>query len=205
MAKPVLSTKTETAAKLLQYAENILSKATENASLFTDPVPTLADLKTSLEAYRTGLTEASFRDMRQVELKNQQAAQLRTLLYDFSLYVETVAQGNPAIIMAAGFTPSKKKVASGESTPKPTDFRVEILQIGLRRVNLRVKSWKPARFYQFEYRKVGSAEEWVRILSSKSKTTISDMEHLQEYEFRVTYLATDPTANYSDIVRCYVV
>lgn len=205
MAKPVLSSKTETAAKLLQYAENILAKATENASLFPDPVPTLADLESSLQAYRNGLSEASFRDMRQVELKNQQAAHLKSLLYDFSLYVETVAQGNPATIMAAGFTPSKKGVIGTGITPKPTDFRVEIVQIGLRKVNLRVKAWKPARFYQFEYRKIGSTEEWTRILSSKSKTTISDLEHLQEYEFRVTYLATEPTANYSDIVRCYVV
>lgn len=205
MAKPVLSSKTETAAKLLQYAENILAKATENASLFPDPAPTLTEIETSLQAYRTGLTEASFRDMRQVELKNQQATQLKSLLYDFSLYVETIAQGNPATIMAAGFTPSKKNIGSIGFSPKPVDFRVEIVQAGLKKVNLRVKAWKPARFYQFEYRKVGSAEEWTRILSSKSKTIVSDLEHLQEYEFRVTYLAAEPTPNYSDIVRCYVV
>ncbi|WP_164110508.1 MULTISPECIES: fibronectin type III domain-containing protein [Sphingobacterium] len=205
MAKPVLSSKTETAAKLLQYAENILAKVTENASLFPDPVPTLADIESALQAYRSGLTEASFRDMRQVELKNQQAAQLKALLYDFSLYVETVAQGNPATIMAAGFAPSKKKVASGESSPKPTDFRVEITQAGLQQVGVRVKAWKPARFYQFEYRKVGSENEWTRVLTSKSKTIIGNLEHLQQYEFRVTYLGTNPTPNYSDIVRCYVV
>lgn len=205
MAKPVLSSKTETAAKLLQYAENVLAKATENATLFPDPVPTLADIEASLQAYRNGLTEASFRDMRQVELKNQQAAHLKNLLYNFSLYVETVAQGNPATIMAAGFTPSKKNGTSVGASPKPNDFRVEIPQVGLQMVSMRVKAWKPTRFYQFEYRKVGSLDEWIRVLSSKSKIVVRDLEHLQQYEFRVTYLGTDPTPNYSDIVRCYVI
>lgn len=205
MAKPVLSSKTETAAKLLQYAENILAKVNENATLFVDPVPPLADIEASLQAFRTGLTESSFRDMRQVELKNQQAVHLKALLYDFSLYVETIAQGNPATIMAAGFTPSKGNRPSVTEHPKPTDFRVEIRQMGLMTVNLRVKPWKAARFYQFEYRKAGSLNDWTRVLSSKSKVAIAELEHLQEYEFRVTYLATDPVHNYSDTVRCYVV
>lgn len=205
MAKPVLSTKTETAAKLLQYAENVLAKTTENAGLFPDPTPTLVELEEGIQAYRISLTAAQFRDMRQVELKNEQAANLKQLLYNFSLYIETVAQGNTGIILAAGFVPSKSTGGSTGITPKPTDFRVDIPQIGLRTVSMRVKSWRPARFYQFEYRKAGSGSDWSRLLTGKSKILIRDLEHLQEYEFRVTYLGTDPTPNYSDIVRCYVV
>lgn len=205
MAKPTLSTKTRTAAKLLQYAENILAKATENATLFPTPAPDLADIEASILAYRTGLTEAAFKDMRMVELKNQQAAALKALLYDFSLYVETVAQGDPAVIMAAGFTPSKKNAASNKGAPKPTDFRVELQQPGQHAVSLRVKAWKPARLYRFEYRKADSLNDWSQVLSSKSTVTIKNLEYLQEYEFRVTYLATDTTPNYSDIVKSPVV
>lgn len=206
MAKPVLSSKTRTAATLMQYAENVLTKTTENANLFTDPFPTLSELAAGIQAYRISLTEAAFRDMRQVELKNEQMAKLKKLLYNLSLYVQTIAQGNAAIILAAGFIPSK--TSSGKTaipTPKPRDFSVSLSQAGLCMVNIRIKPWTPARFYQFEYRKTGIGSDWTKILTGKPRILIRDLEHLQEYEFRVTYLGRNATPNYSDTVRCYVV
>lgn len=205
MSKPVLSSKTKTAVELLQYAENILAKVSEHVDLFPEALDTLVAIEAHVLTYRKSITDATYRDIRNIELRNQQGEQLKDLLYDFSLYVESVAQGDPALIMAAGFTISKKSSSYTRGAPKATDFRVGIPQLGLCTVHLRVKAWSRARFYQFEYRKVGSLGEWTRILNNRSRVAISDLEHLQEYEFRVTYLATDPTPNYSDVVRCYVV
>jgi hypothetical protein len=205
MAKPVLSSKTRTAATLMQYAENVFTKTTENADLFPDPIPTLSELAAGIQAYRISLTEAAFRDMRQVELKNEQMAKLKKLLYNLSLYVQTIAQGNAAIILAAGFIPSKTSRNTAMRSPKPTDFRVEIPQTGLCTVNMRVKPWSPARFYRFEYRKTGIESDWTEILTGKPSILIKDLERLQEYEFRVTYLGTDPTPNYGDVICCHVV
>lgn len=205
MAKPTLSTKISTEAKLLQYAESVLAKTTENASIFTEPVPSLDELETAIEQFRTSMTEASFRDMRQVVLKNQYAATLKETLYNLSLYVETVAQGDPAIVLAAGFIPSKNTAEPVGLSPKPHDVRAQVKDVGTQSVHVRVKSWKFARYYQFEYRKAGSDEEWTRALSTRSKIRLTDLEYMQEYEFRVSYLGSDPTLNYSDTVRCVVV
>ncbi|MBD1431337.1 fibronectin type III domain-containing protein [Sphingobacterium sp. DN00404] len=205
MAKPTLSSKIGTAAKLLTYAENVLKKSIENAVLFPQAESTIAELEAALEAYRNGLVEAAYRDMRQIVIKNQQAETLKQVLYRYALYVEMVANGDPNIILAAGYIPSKSSTVSIGFSPKPHNLRVEIYQGGNNAVQLRVNSWRPARYCQFEYRKVGSGSEWTKVLSTKSKTVIQDLEHLQEYEFRVTYLGADPTPNYSDTVRCYIV
>ena len=205
MAKPTLSTKISTEAKLLQYAESVLAKTTENASIFTEPVPSLDELEAAIAQFKASMTEASFRDMRQVVLKNQHAATLKEMLYNLSLYVETVAQGDPAMVLAAGFIPSKDAAESVGLSPKPHDVRAQVKDVGTQSVHVRVNSWKFARYYQFEYRKVGSDEEWTRVLSTRSKVHLTDLEYMQEYEFRVSYLGSDPALNYSDTVRCVVV
>lgn len=206
MAKPTLTTKIGTATKLLTYAEKVLQKSKDNADLFTDAAETMIELEAAIGAYRNGLTESAYRDMRQVVIKNQQAEVLKQVLYRYSLYVETVSNGDPNLILAAGFLPNRSTVqpAIGMS-PKATDLRAEVKHVGTNSVHVRVSSWKFARFYQFEFRKAGSMNDWTRVLSTKSRTVIQDLEEKQEYEFRVTYLGTDPTPNYSDTVRCFVV
>ncbi len=204
MAKPTLSSKTGTEAKLLQYAETVLAKTTENASIFPEPQPSLDDLAAAIDQFRGSMTEASFRDMRQVVLKNQHATALKEILYNLSLYVETVAQGDPAIVLAAGFIPSKDLRGPVGPSPKPHDLRAVVRDTGTQSVHVRVDAWKYARYYQFEYRKIGSEEPWTRILSTRSKIHVTGLEYLKEYEFRVTYLGPDPALNYSETVRCAV-
>ncbi|HLT87886.1 MAG TPA: hypothetical protein VKZ57_09860 [Sphingobacterium sp.] len=204
MKKPAVSSKTGTESQLIAYASNVVKKSQENASLFPDAAEKVTLLESALADYMEARTEASFRDMRQVVIKNQQAVMVRQALYDLSLHVESVAKGDPNILLAAGFIPSKNNTSSVGQTPKANDLRAMITHPGTNTVQLRVNRWRPARFYQFEYRKTGSMNEWTKVLSSKSKMSISNLEYAQEYEFRVTYLATDPTPNYSDTVRCLV-
>ena len=203
MKKPTLQSEGKSAAKFLQYADNILLKMTENADLFPEPDPTLAELDTAITSFREALSEAAYHDRRKVALKNQQQAVLKQVIYALSLYVDRTAQGNAATILAAGFLPSKDAEPAGPG-PKPTDFRVTLRQPNSQTVDLRVKAWKRALVYQFEYRKVAGAGDWERVLSSKSTCVLEGLEKLEEYEFRVAYIGTDPTVTYSDAVRSYV-
>src|SRR5690606_41852334 len=82
-------------------------KSQENASLFPDAAEKVTLLESALADYMEARTEASFRAMRQVGIKNQQAVMVRQALYDLSLHVESVAKGDPNILLAAGFIPSK--------------------------------------------------------------------------------------------------
>lgn len=204
MAKPKVTTEIGSEAKLLKYGDNVLKKSTENAVLFPDATELVAALKTELDLFRNSVAEASYRDKRQVVIKNQNGTALRQALYQLSLHVEMVAKGDPNLILAAGFTPSKPRSIPVGISPKPTILSVRNHEQGLMMVDLSTKAWRSARYYQFEHRIVG-AVDWTVTLSSKSRITLKELDHLKEYEFRVSYLGPDPTPNYSDNVRCFVV
>lgn len=202
MAKPVFTSKDAT--QLLVYAEQIFLKMTENADLFTDPVPDLTTLWESLNAYRDAYAEAAFRDKRAVILKAQKGDKLQDLIRRLSHYVEMLADGDEAIIVAAGFRPSKPSNLSLGRTPKPENLRVEHIQVGSGIIRLRVNSWRPARLYQYEYRKKGT-EQWSSVMHTKSTLEMRNLDMLQEYEFRVSYIGSDVTLNYSDVVTAWVI
>jgi len=202
MAKPVFTSKDAT--QLLVYAEQIFSKMTENADLFTDPVPDLTTLGESLEAYREAYAEAAFRDKRAVILKAQQGDRLQNVIRRLSHYVEALADGDEAIILAAGFRPSKPGNVSLGRTPKPENLRVEHIRVGSGIIRLRVNSWRPARLYQYEYRKKGT-EQWSSVMHTKSSLEMKNLDMLEEYEFRVSYIGSDVTLNYSDVVTAWVI
>ncbi|PRD47337.1 fibronectin type III domain-containing protein [Sphingobacterium haloxyli] len=202
MAKPVFTSKDAT--QLLVYAEQIFLKMTENADLFANPVPNLATLEMSLNAYREAYAEAIFRDKRAVILKAQQGEKLQDVIRRLSHYVEGVAGGDEAIIVAAGFRPSRSSHVSLGRTPKPENLRIEHIQVGSGKIRLRVNSWRPARLYQYEYRKKGM-ETWEYLMHTKSTLELGHLDMLEQYEFRVSYIGSDVMLNYSDIVTAWVI
>lgn len=202
MTKPNFRSKNAT--ELLRYAEQIFQKMTENTDMFINPVPSLETLENSLTAYRAAFAEASFRDQRAVILKGQVGKDLQEVIYRLSHYVDAVAQGDPGIIVAAGYRPSESNTNRIDRTPKAENVRVSHLQVGLGIVRVRVKPWTPARLYRYEYRKKG-VEEWTGILHSKSTIELRDLEKLQEYEFRASYIGRDIELNFSDTVTALVV
>lgn len=202
MAKPNFASKNAT--ELLRYAEQIFKKMTENADMFTDPVPDLETLESRLSAYRAAFVEASFRDQRAVILKGQEGKKLQEVIYRLSHYVDAVAQGDPGIIVAAGYRPSRTRDGEMSRTPKAENLRVSHVQVGIGIVHVRINPWKLARLYRYEYRKKGS-EEWTGILHSKSTLELRDLDRLQEYEFRVSYIGRDIELNFSDTVTALVV
>jgi len=202
MTKPIFTSKS--AAELLRYGEQIFLKMTENAELFPEPTPALTVLESCLEAYREAYAEAAFLDKRAVILKKQQGEELQEVIYRLSHYVDSVANGDPAIILAAGYEVSQPTTNRAGRTPKAENLRVTHLQVGTGVLQLKVQPWKYARLYRFEYRKVGS-ENWEGLLNSNSVLQISGLDLLQEYEFRVSYIGTDTTLNFSDVTTAIVV
>lgn len=202
MTKPNFRSKNAT--ELLRYAEQIFKKMTENADMFIDPVPDLETLENSLTVYRAAFAEASFRDQRAVLLKGQAGKDLQEIIYRLSHYVDAVAQGDPSIIVAAGYRPSESSTNRIERTPKAENLRVSHVQVGSGILRVRVTPWTPARLYRYEYRKKGM-EEWTGILHSNSTLELRGLEKLQEYEFRVSYIGRDIELNFSDTVTALIV
>lgn len=202
MIRPNYSSNDATA--LLNYAEHIFQKMTENYDMFPHPVPSMATLESALIDYRDAYIEAMYRDRRAIVLKGQKGKELHEVLYRLSHYVDAIAKGDPAIILAAGYRPSKSKQSRVGATPKASDIRVQNYEVGSGMLKVRVKPWQPARLYLFEHRKKG-AKEWESKLNSKSSLEYDWLEKFQEYEFRVSYLGTDVTPNFSDIITGLVV
>jgi len=203
MIKPTLHFREMGEAKFLRYVENIITKLKDHVDLFPLPQPTVVQLEDAYTHLVQLMADATYRDERVVILKNQQLVEMRRLIYELSLYVGHVAMGNSAIILAAGFMPTKPYSPRG-AAPKPENFRVQIMLTNPGHVKLRVQAWKPTLVYQFEYRKKESGSLWQQVLCSKSSVIIGNLEPLQEYEFRVAYISRDPMITYSDIISSYV-
>lgn len=191
-------------AQYVKFVENILVKLTENAALFSDVDPSMADIEQALTVFKLAQADAVYRDKRLVAIKNQAYAALKTLIYHLSLYVERVADGDEAVILAAGFIPSQRGRSVLEPAPKPKVFLVKVQAHIAGMAELKVNSWRPVLVYRFEYRKKNADDNWHQIFSSTSRITITGLEPVQEYEFRVAYIGRNPQITYSDVVRSYV-
>ena len=190
---------------MMQYVEQIITKMEANEVLFPDPVPALGVVETALAAFRLSATEAAYRDTRAVKIRKAKRKALVYQLRELSKYVDTVAQKDDTIILAAGFVPSKDPESYAGFIPKATRLIAKTQEVGSSRIKLKVDRWQGARMYQFEFRKKGAETVWSVQLCSKSTCLLEDLDQFEEYEFRVTYIGINPKPNYSDIVLSYVV
>lgn len=191
-------------AQYVKFVENIMVKLTENVALFADMDPSLADVEQALTTFKLAQADAAYRDKRLVAIKNQVYAALKTLIYHLSLYVERAADGDEAVILAAGFIPSQRGISVLEPAPKPKIFLVKVNAHISGMAELKVNSWRPVLVYRFEYRKKNAGADWNQVLSSTCRATITGLEPVQEYEFRVAYIGRNPQITYSDVVSSYV-
>lgn len=199
--KPTIRSHNITDAELEEYASIILKEMTENASLFPHPDPDLKTFETILKDFRKAIADATYRDMLAIRLRNTKREELLDAMRFLSVYVQLVAKGDENIILAAGFIPSKPR-GSSENIPLTADFRV-IPTIGTGAIKLRVKAWRSARVYQFEYRKK-EQKTWTPVISTRSSCTLSGLELLEEYEFRVCYIGRSGKSPYSPVITSRV-
>ena len=121
-------------------------------------------------------------------LKGQKGEELQKAIHRLSRYVDAVADGDEAVILAAGYRPTRPSTSRIGQTPQAENLRVENPRVGTGLIRLRIKPWQHARLYRFEYRSKGTTE-WVTVIHNKSVLDVNDLEMLQEYEFRASYLA----------------
>src|SRR5690606_33721577 len=118
MKKPTMNFRNLDAAQLLQFAEEIHNKMTENSDIFAAPNPDLDTLAAATVGYRDAVTEAAFNDRRAISFRNEKRGELETVISDLGKYVEITARGNQTIILSAGFLPTKDPSADNGTNPK---------------------------------------------------------------------------------------
>src|SRR5690606_34233053 len=126
-------------------------------------------------------------------------------LRELSKYVDTVAQKDDTIILAAGFVPSKDPESYAGFIPKATRLIAKPKEVGSSRIKLKVDGWQDARMYHFEFRKKGVVTDCSVHLCYSSKCLLFELVRYEVYELRVTYIGIKAIPNCSDIISSYVV
>lgn len=201
--KPTTRSHNISDAELDDYATIILTTMRKNVSIFPNPHPDLDTFETLLTDFRAAVIKAAYRDKLAIIVRDEKRKLLQEAIRFLSFYVQTIARGDEATIVASGFIPSKPRNASEEIPLNLEDFQV-IPTIGTSAIKLRIKAWRPARVYQFEYRKKENDSPWTVVLSSKSSCLISNLAVLEEYEFRVCYVGRTGKSPYSTIISSRV-
>ncbi|MFU1857921.1 fibronectin type III domain-containing protein [Sphingobacterium sp. NGMCC 1.201703] len=204
MSQLTINEKDQTDVQLMQTAEQIATKMANEKTLFPTPVPALTALEAALVAFRNSATEAAYRDTRAIMIRKQKRQELVYILKELGKYVDTVANNDDTIVLAAGFNIKKTSTSYAGLVPKAQRPIAEPSQIGSGRITLKTDVWAGARMYQYQFRPKGSEQEWTSQLSSKSTCVVEGLDTFKEYEFRVSYIGINPTPNYSDITSSFV-
>jgi len=204
MSQLTINEKDQTDVQLMQTAEQIATKMANEATLFPTPVPALSVLNAALVAFRNSATEAAYRDTRAIMIRKQKREELVHVIKELGKYVDTIANNDDTIVLAAGYNIRKTSSSYGGFVPKAQRLIAEPSHLGSGRISLKTAAWTGARMYEYQYRLKGSDAAWSSQLSSKSTCVIEGLETFKEYEFRVTYIGINPAPNYSDVTSSFV-
>lgn len=184
-------------------AQSIVEKMTDNAN-FPSPVPTLADVTTSIAEFRKALALSLGGSNVQTWNKNEKRSELTALLGELALYVHFTSKDDVGKLLSSGFDIRKSSSPVGVLR-KPANIIVEN-GYNPGSIRLRVDRIPEATSYQFEYANAPVSDEshWT-VRGVKVRTHIfEDLIRGQQYAFRVAGIGTDPTLVYSDVITCYV-
>ncbi|WP_128547890.1 fibronectin type III domain-containing protein [Larkinella soli] len=189
--------------ELEHKARHILSCLTDNPA-FPRPIPSLADIRATLDAYSAALISAIDGSPEDLSFKRQKRAQLEGELNLLALYVQVAGHGKREVLLTSGFDLSKIPWPI-EPLPRPQNFRVEP---GNRQgsVRLSVQGVDGAVNYLFQYASlpVRSDSDWVNFVSFRAQAKIDNLTSGKQYVFRVAGVGSHPVRVFSEEV-CSVV
>ena len=188
---------------LNQKAQHIVDSLTGNAH-FPTPIPTLADVQTSITAYAAALAKAIDGSKQDTVLKNQARDMVETLLGKLALYVQLNSNDDPAIMLSSGFDISKPHAPIGV-LPKPDGFYV-LAGEEKGSIDLGLTAIAGAVSYQYEYTDapVTATSNWTVTVNTAAAVTIHHLQSGKEYAFRVAGVGSDPARVYSDVITSFV-
>lgn len=189
-------------ADLQTKAEYILACMTGNPA-FTEPIPTLAEIKAAILKYSNSLTAASGKDRILVAEKNKCRRQLESLLGQLGLYVMYVAIDDTAVLASSGFTMVKDREPQYITNPGNVT-----LSNGITTGQLvsSVKNVKAARNYMHQISDSEPSDNtlWDSKTATRSKFVFKDLMPGKKYWVRVAVTGPGEQIAYSTIASKFV-
>lgn len=112
-SKTSLGLKDLSPAEKVEYSKGIVQSMTGNAN-FTNPIPALSTVLTAANDLDTAITNAIDGGKSLVAIRRQKEEALDDCLTQLAHYVDSIAKGDPAIILSAGIP-----VKNGNTQPLP--------------------------------------------------------------------------------------
>lgn len=197
--KILISFSTLSDAELQVKAQSVLDALTDNP-FFTNPSPSLTDVKTALQDFVAATSKAKNRDKVDVIIKKQKKEELAALLKTLALYVQLEGQNNEEALASSGFTLKKEPQTIGV-LPKPKTFTVTPMHPGTIKIN--ISAVYGAKVYLYEYRIKGE-KDWQSHTNTKTSVFLNNLTKATEYEFKVVAIGANTERVYSDIISSVV-
>jgi hypothetical protein len=182
---------------------NILDKV-EGSVVFQSAQPIVQELRVANTNYIAALAKVEGGSKEDTVIKNNCRRIVETLLKKLAGVVQTVSDGDEAIILSSGMDVNRKpgtvgKLAKPENfTVKPGDNKGSVLMM--------CDAVEYADYYEFEHTElpVTPTSIWLKDTSKKRKLQKEGLESGKQYGFRITGAATDPSRVYSEIITTYI-
>lgn len=181
---------------LLNKARQVVAALTGNAN-FTTPVPSLSIVTRAADSFENALALPNSKEATAV--RTQTRGEVIKLLNALANYVQQNSNGSVTIMLTSGFDVNRLPGKIGQ-LQQPSNFRVTA-KPG-QSVHLRTNAIYGAHSYNFEYALITNnvIGEWKTCQSTKSFTTIYNLQKSAEYAFRVAGVGAYPVLTYSDVL-----
>lgn len=187
-------------ADLLAKAGKIVGEMDGNA-LFPNPTPSMADLTAEVDALREWINKAAFGDRRAIEQRKVHVEALIRMLRQLALYVGMVANGDPNIILAAGFE-VRRRIEGAAPMGIPINLRAMRSDYA-GKVLVQWGAVSRARSYLVEMCSTDPSQagaSWTIVGSTtRSRSEVSNLQAGQYYWFRVRAIGASAESPYSDV------
>lgn len=184
-----------TDAGLQVKAEHIIKCLTHN-EYFTNPTPSLAEVKTALQEFASAMAIAQNRSKYDVLIKNNKRKMLLLLLKNLSLYIQLEGSENEMALASSGFSIQKAPEPIGVLA-KPKNFKLVPMHPGAIKVS--IDKVLGAKMYLYEYRIKGETL-WQNLTDTRTTVLFSNLNKVTEYEFRAVALGANPERVYTDVL-----
>jgi hypothetical protein len=172
-------------------------------TFFPDPNPTVAELLKATQEYQQSLYDAAGRDQKLVAIKDAKRAVLRALLTQLAEYVNTVSNGDRAILLSSGLKLASEKDGAGDLKPISN---LEVLTDAPEQATVRIKRVPGAKAYVFEYTTgmVTNESVWVSKTATEPTYTLRGLQSGVKHSFRVIAVGRSEKSVLSPIVSRFI-
>lgn len=159
---------------------------------YDDLLTAIADLQDCNERYKTNNTLSLERE--------QLRKNVIDILNKIKAFLEAYYSNDGATLATTGYDLAKIPQPIPEPGV-PIDFAIKATHVGT--VDLKVKSMKGAKSYEFCYR-ANNTDQWISFTQSSAKCTLRGLTSGEKYDFKVAYVGKTPNKIYSTVLSTFI-